>query len=127
MNTTFNLDTIIFYVQNVEKLRAFYTTIFGFEVIEEFESSWALLSAGPCKIGLHQIGEGYLDKNKGSFKFENNVKIVFEIDQDIHALKTYLMDQGVDMREVKTFEAYDYWLCDGVDPEGNVFQLKQHK
>jgi len=127
MKTTFNLDTIIFYVQSVEKLTAFYVAIFGFEVIEEFESSWALLSAGPCKIGLHQIGEGYLNKNKGSFKFENNVKIVFEIDQDIHALKTYLMDQGVEMREVKTFEAYDYWLCDGVDPEGNVFQLKQHK
>ena len=127
MKTSFNLDTIIFYVQNVEKLTAFYVAIFGFEVIEEFESSWALLSAGPCKIGLHQIGEGYLDKNKGSFKFENNVKIVFEIDQDIHALKTFLMDQGVEMREVKTFEAYDYWLCDGVDPEGNVFQLKQHK
>jgi len=127
MKTSFNLDTIIFYVQNVKKLTAFYVAIFGFEVIEEFESSWALLSAGPCKIGLHQIGEGYLDKNKGSFKFENNVKIVFEIDQDIHALKTYLMDQGVEMREVKTFEAYDYWLCDGVDPEGNVFQLKQHK
>ncbi|NTD99801.1 VOC family protein [Agrobacterium tumefaciens] len=127
MKTTFNLDTIIFYVQNVEKLTAFYATIFGFEVVEKFEPTWALLSAGACKIGLHQIGEGYLDKSKGAFKVESNAKIVFEIDQDIHALKTYLVDQGVEMREVKTFEAYDYWLCDGVDPEGNVFQLKQQK
>ena len=31
------------------------------------------------------------------------------------------------MREIKTFENYDYWLCDGEDLEGNVFQLKQRK
>jgi len=31
------------------------------------------------------------------------------------------------MREIKTFDGYAYWLCDGQDPEGNVFQLKQSK
>lgn len=127
MKTTFNLDTIIFYVQDVENLKTFYSAIFGFEVVEAFESTWALLSAGDGKIGLHQIGADYLDKSKGAFKFDSNTKIVFNIDQDIHALRTHLMDQGVEMREVKTFDAYDYWLCDGVDPEGNVFQLKQLK
>jgi len=127
MKTTFNLDTIIFYVQNVEKLKAFYSATFGFEVIEEFESTWALLSAGDCKIGLHQIGAAYLDKSKGEFKFDNNAKIVFKIEQDIHNLRNHLIDQGVEMREVKTFDDYDFWLCDGVDPEGNVFQFKQKK
>jgi hypothetical protein len=31
------------------------------------------------------------------------------------------------MQQIKTFENYDYWLCDGADPEGNIFQLKQRK
>jgi hypothetical protein len=31
------------------------------------------------------------------------------------------------MKEIKTFDNYDYWLCDGEDLEGNVFQLKQRK
>jgi hypothetical protein len=31
------------------------------------------------------------------------------------------------MREIKTFDNYEYWLCDGEDPEGNVFQLKRKK
>jgi hypothetical protein len=31
------------------------------------------------------------------------------------------------MQEVTTFDGYDFWLCDGKDPEGNVFQIKQRK
>jgi hypothetical protein len=31
------------------------------------------------------------------------------------------------VKEITTFDNYDYWLCDGEDPEGNVFQLRQRK
>lgn len=127
MNTNFKLDTIIFYVQNVERLKVFYSKIFGFEIIEEFQSSWALLANGQFKIGLHEIGLQYQDKSKASFKFDNNTKIVFEIDEDINKTKAELISQGVVMREIKTFENYNYWLCDGEDPEGNIFQIKQEK
>lgn len=127
MELKFNLDTIIFYVQDVERLKAFYSSVFNFKIVEEYESSWALLVAGSCKIGLHKIGEDYWDESKGTFKFDSNVKIVFEIDQDISEVRTRFVDQNVKMREIKSFDNYDYWLCDGEDPEGNVFQLKQKK
>jgi catechol-2,3-dioxygenase len=123
----FNLDTIILYVQNVEKLKSFYIDIFKLEVIEEYESLWVLLKAGNAKIGLHQIGDQYIDKSKGTFKFDSNCKIVFEIDDDIDKVRQQLLNQKVLMREIKTFENYCYLLCDGKDPEGNVFQLKQKK
>lgn len=64
MEIKFNLDTIIFYVQNVERLKSFYSTLFNFKVVEEYESSWALLEAGKCKIGLHKIGDKYWNENK---------------------------------------------------------------
>jgi len=122
-----SLDTIILYVQNVEKLKSFYSQTFNFSIVDEYESSWALLGAGEAKIGLHKIGEQYLNKNRGEFKFDNNTKIVFAIDGDINQVRTNFINANILMREIKTFDNYDFWLCDGEDPEGNVFQLKQRK
>lgn len=127
MQLTFNLDTIILYVQNVDKLKAFYNDVFNLKVVEEYQSTWALLQAGNCKIGLHKIGEQYWDESKGAFKFESNSKIVFEINEDLSQVREHFIKRGISMREIKTFDDYDYWLCDGEDPEGNVFQLKQRK
>ena len=73
------------------------------------------------------MGDTYLNKLSDTHKFNNNVKIVFEIEEDINSLRLKLLGKNVSMREIKTFENYDYWLCDGEDPEGNVFQLKQRK
>jgi len=42
-------------------------------------------------------------------------------------LRDMLVFQNVQVAEIKTFENYDYWICDGADPEGNIFQLKQKK
>ena len=122
-----NLDTIILYVQDVEKLKSFYTGIFKLEIIEEYESVWTLLKAGNGKIGLHKTGDRYLEKIKGDFHVDNNTKIVFEIEEDINKARKNLLNQNVPMREIKTFDNYGFWLCDGEDPEGNVFQLKQKK
>jgi len=78
-------------------------------------------------IGLHKIGDAYLNPNKKAFKFDNNTKIVFQINDDLDEVREYFISRNVAMREIKTFDNYDYWLCDGEDPEGNVFQLKQKK
>lgn len=121
------LETIIIFVQNVDKLKTFYADILKLEVIEESKDQWLLLRAGSCNIGLHKIGEEYLDVNQKDFKFDNNTKIVFELDEDIHQVRQQLIKYNVLIKEVRTFENYDYWICDGEDPEGNVFQLKQKK
>ncbi len=68
-----------------------------------------------------QIGDQYLSKMKAEHKFDNNAKIVFEIEDDINKTRQLLLDKNVPIREIKTFDNYDYWLCDGEDPEGNVF------
>ncbi|OKS87726.1 VOC family protein [Mucilaginibacter polytrichastri] len=127
MEIKLNLNTIILYVQDVDNLKSFYTEVFKLKVIEEYQSTWALLKTGNCHLGLHKIGDQYLDKTKGPFKFDNNAKLVFEIEEDLNKVRTHLIDQNVAMREIKTFDNYAYWLCDGEDPEGNVFQLKQRK
>lgn len=122
-----NLNSIILFVQDVDKLKSFYAGILQLQVVEELASEWLLLQAGNCSIGLHKIGEQYTQKGHEAIKFDNNTKIVFEIDEDIHQTRERLLAQNVLLREIKTFDNYDFWLCDGEDPEGNVFQLKQRK
>lgn len=124
---TVSIDSIILYVQDVSRLKEFYTGIFGMEVIEEYGAQWVLLKAGPAKLGLHQAGQQYLENNNGTSRWENNCKIVFELQEDINTAREKLLAQKVMMKEIKTFDNYNYWLCDGEDPEGNVFQLKKRK
>jgi catechol-2,3-dioxygenase len=121
------LDTIILFVQDVDNLKIFYVDILGLEIIEETESQWRLLQAGNCSIGLHKIGNQYLDNAKAEFKFYNNTKIVFEVDEDINKVRKQLLNKNVTMKEIKPFDNYSYLVCDGKGPEGNVFQLKQRK
>ena len=85
-----------------------------------------VLKAGPCSIALHKIGKDYEVPGK-PFKADSNTKLVFETTDDIFKLRKELLSQNVTISEIKTFDNYDYWLCDGEDPEGNVFQLKQRK
>lgn len=127
MDFTANLDSIILYVHDVPKLKSFYCTTFNLKIVEEHESLWVLLGAGNTKIGLHKIGDQYLQADSKSYKFHSNTKVVFEINQDLTTVRTRFINQGIPMREIKTFDNYDFWLCDGEDPEGNVFQLKQKK
>ncbi|TDO24526.1 VOC family protein [Pedobacter duraquae] len=118
------LGSIILFVKSVDQLKKFYTDIFKFEVIEDLGEEWILLNAGGCTLGLHKIGDQYI--NNEDSKQENNTKIVFETDT-IAELRNSLLIQNVVIGEIKTFENYDYWICDGEDPEGNIFQLMQKK
>ncbi|CAI8720973.1 VOC family protein [Chryseobacterium sp. IT-36CA2] len=120
------LSTIILYVKDVQLLKIFYVENFNLKVIEE-DPVWALLDAGRIHIGLHKIGDQYLEEIEADHTFDNNTKIVFDIDMDIEAAKNDLVSKKVHMRDIKTFQDYPFWLCDGTDPEGNVFQLRSKK
>lgn len=120
------LSTIILYVKDVYLLKIFYVENFNLKVIEE-DPVWVLLDAGGAYIGLHKIGDQYLEEIGVDHIFDNNTKIVFDIDMDIKAAKNDLVSKKVHMRDIKTFQDYPFWLCDGTDPEGNVFQLRSKK
>ena len=122
------LDCVIIFGQNIERLKKFYIDILKLSIIEEITSEWVLLDAGNCTIGLHRIGKEFRRENPPQqFKVNNNTKLVFMVQQDIFALRISLLHQNVTIREIKTFDNYDFWICDGEDPEGNVFQFKQKK
>ncbi len=120
------LDTIILYVKNIQLLKNFYVENFNLKVLEEDEI-WILLNAGNVNIGFHKIGKKYMEQIEPNHQFDNNTKIVFEIDEDLELIRKEFIGKNIPMRELKTFDDYNFWLCDGIDPEGNVFQLKKKK
>ena len=122
-----NLSGIILFVKDVEKLKSFYINNFNLELKEEISSEWVLLKAGQCEIGLHKTGSQYLTDIDKSEKDESNTKMVFDIDEDIYLMREKLLSKNVILGEIKTWDGFDYRVCDGEDPEGNVFQLRVKK
>lgn len=117
------LNRIILYVQDVERLAAFYRDMLGLRVIEAIEGEWAVLDAGPCQLALHRVGPAWRVDDPADWKVESNAKLVLEVDRPLAGLRAELIAKGVAMREIKSYPGLTGPLCDGEDPEGNVFQL----
>jgi predicted enzyme related to lactoylglutathione lyase len=118
------LTRIILYVHDVERLSAFYREAFGLTVVEHIADEWAVLAAGACEIALHRVGQAYRTSDPGASQGASNAKLVLSIDGDIAALRATLAAKGVRLGDIKSYPGTGR-LCDGRDPEGNVFQLAE--
>ncbi len=118
-----SFNRIILFVQNVASVTDFYQKHFGFTLLEEIKDEWAVLHAGNCEIALHKAGtvQGNGSYNPGN----NNAKLVFETSADLYQLRGTLLHNQVAMKELRSFPGFPYLYCDGIDTEGNVFQLMQ--
>ncbi|NOT74222.1 MAG: VOC family protein [Cyclobacteriaceae bacterium] len=121
----FTLGRIIIFGHRVDKLKSFYVENFGFSVTEETKDQWIVLNAGNVEIAIHKIGSGYEPKNGEQFRVESNTKLVFYINDNLEDFRQQLIDKGVAMKEIKSFEGVKSLFCDGEDPEGNMFQIEQ--
>jgi len=119
------LNRIVLYVQDVDRLAAFYRDAFGLSVVEEIEGERAVLDAGPCQLALHRVGKAHRAADPASWQVENNVKLVLTVDRPLADLRAELKAKGVPMGEIKSYPGLTGPLCDGKDPEGNVFQLAE--
>ena len=118
-----SMNRIILYVQDVAGLKAFYTSHFGLRVTEEIEGEWVVLLAGRTELALHLAGMPY---RTGQTKTgQSNAKLVFTVDLPLPELRSKLENAGISVGEIKRYEGFNYSLCDGRDPEGNVFQLSK--
>ncbi len=122
-----NLNTIIIFVNDLAMLEHFYVDLLNLSVVEKIEGEWLLIKAGSMHLGLHKRKQLPEHPKESKLKFYSNTKIVFDIEEDLTSLRADLISKGVSLKEVVTWENYAYWLCDGEDPEGNVFQIRQKK
>jgi hypothetical protein len=112
-------------VQDVSRLADFYGDALGLPIVEEIKDEWAVLRAGPCEIALHRVGKPYRVADASTWQVETNAKLVLTVDRELAELRAELIGKGVPMGEIKSYPGLTGPLCDGKDPEGNVFQLAQ--
>lgn len=119
------LNRVILYVQDVERLATFYQQMLGLPVVEEIKGEWAVLAAGPCQLALHRVGKAYRVADPASWQVETNAKLVMTVDRPLAELRAELEAKGISMGKIKSYPPLTGLLCDGTDPEGNVFQLAE--
>jgi catechol 2,3-dioxygenase-like lactoylglutathione lyase family enzyme len=104
------LARAIVFVKDVDRMTAFYRDALGLAEVRR-EPGWVELDG----VALHAIPPGL----EVSFapREDTPIKLAFACD-DVAAARARLTAAGATMREVRPWGS-----CDGVDPEGNVFQI----
>jgi catechol-2,3-dioxygenase len=125
LNADVSLFRIILYVRDVRKLAEFYRDTLGLSVVEDITEERVVIRAGHCELALHRVGKAFRGSEVDSSNTNSNTKLVMGVNVDLKTLRDKLIANGVPMRELKSYVGIAGPLCDGTDPEGNVFQLAQ--
>lgn len=121
----FSLGRIIIFGHHVDKLKSFYADNFNLVVTEEIKDQWIVLNSGKAELAIHKTGTEYEPEDGEEFRAESNTKLVFYTNDNLEIIRQRLLDKGVTIGSIKSFEGINSLFCDGEDPEGNVFQIEQ--
>jgi predicted enzyme related to lactoylglutathione lyase len=116
------LGTAIVFAKDIARLAEFYADGLGLPVIDApMAPGWIEFDAGGVRLALHALSPREARKieitTPPRAREESPLKLVFEVD-DLMAARRRLVQFGATM-----FEPRPSGVCDGIDPEGNVFSL----
>ena len=119
------LSCAILFAKDVARLQNFYRDALRLVVCEAAPSGdWVRFEAGGASFALHAIPASIAARivvdDPPRVRESTPLKLAFHAD-DPEAERERLVASGVTMRDVHRFD--DLVFCDGVDPEGNVFQI----
>jgi catechol 2,3-dioxygenase-like lactoylglutathione lyase family enzyme len=114
MLAVMRLGRVILFAADVGRLRDFYREAFGLAVIED-SPGWVRLDADGTELALHAIPGAPPVAEPPHPRADVPVKLVFEVD-DLDAARERLS-------RLAPMRAPVEGHSDGVDPEGNVFQI----
>jgi predicted enzyme related to lactoylglutathione lyase len=109
------ISRIILFVKDVEKVAMFYKEAFDLKLISDINSEWIELDVGGCNLAFHKTKDRTL---------KNKTKIVFGT-SDVFRTKKLLEEKGIKLGKVSSIDNLN--LCNGKDPEGNIFQISDRK
>jgi catechol 2,3-dioxygenase-like lactoylglutathione lyase family enzyme len=115
------LAQAIVFVADLPRMQAFYGGVLGLPVIDASDG-FVRLDAGGSVLALHALPPAVAGPvaTPPIAREDSWIKLAFHAD-DVDAARRALIEAGASMREVRRFG--DVVLCDGIDPEGNVFQI----
>jgi predicted enzyme related to lactoylglutathione lyase len=116
------LRCAMIFVKDMPSMLAFYRDAFGLAVIGDSRNPiWVELDAGGATVALHAIPAGYaadiVIASPPVAREETPLKLVFDV-PDVAVAREQLSARGATMMAPSPWGS-----CDGLDPEGNVFQI----
>lgn len=118
----------VIFVKDLDAAIAFYAQVAGLPVVQR-EASFALLGAAPAQLVIHQIpapiAESIVIARPPQRREDAPVKLVFLVPSiDGARAAARALGGTVDGSE-RRWRFHEFHVCDGRDPEGNVFQLRE--
>ena len=115
------ISRIILFVDDIDRMSAFYGGVLGLGKLPGGSDGYVCFAGGGCEICLHVLPEQYRTVSAEYPEREDTyVKFAFRSD-DVVRDRKYLIESGLRMNEMVRYGDID--LCDGADPEGNIFQI----
>jgi catechol 2,3-dioxygenase-like lactoylglutathione lyase family enzyme len=120
---TLKLKATLIFAKDIDRMRAFYQHGMGLELLDQPSTEWAAFDAGGVSLALHaipaEIAPNIQITTPPKARTDGPIKPIFQTD-DVAAARAHLQAHGAVM-----FEPRGDASCDGLDPEGNVFQIVQ--
>jgi catechol 2,3-dioxygenase-like lactoylglutathione lyase family enzyme len=120
------LSRIIVFAKDIRRMEAFYRDVLGLRRVQAADDSdeFVTFDVGACLLCLHAIPAQYARDieiaDPPEVRSRTPIKVTF-LSRDVKRERTELVARGARMDEVREFG--DLVLCNGIDVEGNVFQL----
>src|SRR5262245_54407667 len=124
---TVRMSTTLLFAKDLERMTEFYHEALGLPLIpggaapSSAAPGWVELDAGGVRLLLHaippRVARTIEITHPPRAREETPIKLMFEVD-DLYAVRRRLVHYGATM-----FEPKNSGVCDGLDPEGNVFSL----
>ncbi|HET9989885.1 MAG TPA: VOC family protein [Kofleriaceae bacterium] len=113
------LGQAMIFVNDTGRMQAFYEAL-GLHVIDGDAADGFVRLADPAGGAILALHATKAADPGGPPRVDTAIKLCFQID-DVDRERAVLVARGVTMRDVHRFESIEF--CDGIDPEGNIFQI----
>lgn len=122
------LTGAVLYAKDLQQLVQFYTAVAGLD-LQTIEERFAVLGREPSQLVIVRVPKRIADTiqitTPPKRREDTAIKLVFAT-QDIASARSRAVELGGSMNPVeREWEFEGATVCDGHDPEGNVFQLRQ--
>jgi predicted enzyme related to lactoylglutathione lyase len=121
------LHRTILFAKDMTRMAEFYHEALGLPLVSQpTDPGWVELDAGGARLSLHAIPPRVARQisitTPPRAREETPFKLVFEV-EDVELMRRRLSTRGGTMFEPRAAGSGPLGSCDGLDPEGNVFQI----
>ncbi|TXT21085.1 MAG: hypothetical protein FD134_2770 [Gallionellaceae bacterium] len=112
----------VLFVKDLAKVAAFYSAVLRQPLVYR-DTYHAVLRCGIFALDIHQLPPETLPGNASGSREQAAVKLSFPVDSIVRARHVAAVHGGALDPEPPRWVIEQQKICDGRDPEGNVFQL----